>query len=73
MCFSAKQSQRLIDGLFLIILLGMDPLKIVFGILRTMIGNDANMDMLDLVSRLSGCTEVANILAKYPQLDRAPW
>lgn len=38
-----------------------------------MIGNDANMDMLDLVSRLSGCTEVANIIAKYPQLDCAPW
>jgi hypothetical protein len=60
------------DGLFWIILLGTDRLEIIFGILRTMIGNDANMDMLQLVSRLSGCTEVANILAKYPQWDRSP-
>lgn len=60
------------DGLFWIILLGTDRLEIVFGILRTMIGNDANMDMLQLVSRLSGCTEVANILAKYPQWDCSP-
>jgi hypothetical protein len=60
------------DGLFWIMLLGTDRLEIVFGILRTMIGNDANMDMLQLVSRLSGCTEVANILAKYPQWDRSP-
>lgn len=59
------------DGLFWIILLGTDRLEIVFGILWTMIGNDANMDMLQLVSRLSGCTEVANILAKYPQWDHS--
>jgi hypothetical protein len=37
-----------------------------------MIGNDANMDMLQLVSCPSGCTEVANIFAKYPQWDRSP-
>lgn len=60
------------DGLFWIILLGTGRLEIVFGILRTMIGNDANMDMLQLVSRLSGCTEVANILAKYPPWDHSP-
>ncbi|KAF8884585.1 hypothetical protein CPB84DRAFT_1750390 [Gymnopilus junonius] len=37
-----------------------------------MVGNDANLDMLQLVSRLSGTTEVSNILAKYPQWDHAP-
>jgi hypothetical protein len=37
-----------------------------------MVGNDANLDILQLVSRLSGTTEVANILAKYPQWDRSP-
>ena len=37
-----------------------------------MVGNDANLDILQLVSRLSGTTEVANILAKYPQWDHSP-
>jgi hypothetical protein len=37
-----------------------------------MIGNDANLDMLQLVSRLAGMTEVSNILAKYPKWDRSP-
>ena len=37
-----------------------------------MVGNDANLDILQLVSRLSGTTEVANILAKYLQWDRSP-
>ncbi|KAF8226630.1 hypothetical protein L208DRAFT_1127267, partial [Tricholoma matsutake] len=60
------------DGLFWIILLSTDRLKIVFGILQTMIGNDANMDMLQLVSHLSSCMEVANILTKYPQWDHSP-
>lgn len=40
--------------------------------LRMMVGNDANLDILQLVSRLSGTTEVANILAKYPQWDHSP-
>ena len=37
-----------------------------------MVGNDANLDNLQLVSRLSVTTEVANILAKYPQWDHSP-
>jgi hypothetical protein len=52
--------------------LGTDRLEELFGILRTMVGNDANLDMLQLVSRLAGTTEVSNILAKYPQWDRSP-
>ena len=60
------------DGELWIILLGTDRLEELFGILRTMVGNDANLDILQLVSRLSGTTEVSNILAKYPQWDRAP-
>jgi hypothetical protein len=60
------------DGEFWLILLGTDRLEELFGILRTMVGNDANLDILQLVSRLSGTTEVANILAKYPQWDRSP-
>jgi hypothetical protein len=61
-----------LDGEFWLILLGTDQLEELFGILRTMVGNDANLDILQLVSRLSGTTEVANILAKYPQWDRSP-
>jgi len=60
------------DGEFWIILLGTDRLEELFGILRTMVGNDANLDILQLVSRLAGTTEVSNILAKYPQWDRSP-
>ena len=60
------------DGEFWIILLGTDRLEELFGILRTMVGNDTNLDILQLVSRLSGTTEVANILAKYPQWDNSP-
>ncbi|KAG5634895.1 hypothetical protein H0H81_000401 [Sphagnurus paluster] len=61
-----------LDGEFWIILLGTDRLEELFGILRTMVGNDANLDILQLTSRLAGTTEVSNILAKYPQWDRSP-
>jgi hypothetical protein len=60
------------EGEFWIILLGTDRLEELFGILRTMVGNDVNLDVLQLISRLSGTTEVSNILAKYPQWDHAP-
>ncbi|KAF9455979.1 hypothetical protein BDZ94DRAFT_1302808 [Collybia nuda] len=60
------------EGYFWIILLGTDRLEELFGILHTMIGNDANLDIYQLVGRLTGTTEVSNILAKYPQWDRSP-
>lgn len=59
-------------GSFWIILLGTDRLEELFGNLRTMIGNDANLDLLQTSWRLSGTAEVANILAKYPHWDRPP-
>ncbi|SJL18193.1 uncharacterized protein ARMOST_21771 [Armillaria ostoyae] len=37
-----------------------------------MVGNDANVDMLQLSTRLIGTTEVSNILVKYPEWDRGP-
>ncbi|KAF8810813.1 hypothetical protein BYT27DRAFT_7221830 [Phlegmacium glaucopus] len=61
------------DGEFWLILLGTDQLEELFGILRTMVGNDASLDVLQLVSCLAGMTEVSNILAKYPQWDRSPY
>lgn len=60
------------EGSFWIILLGTDRLEILYGILRTMVGNDANLDLLQLGLRLTGTTEVSTILAKYPHWDRAP-
>jgi hypothetical protein len=57
---------------FWIILLGTDHLESLFGILRTMIGNDSNLDLLQLGLRLANTTEVSTILAKYPNWDHAP-
>ncbi|KAJ7181372.1 hypothetical protein C8R43DRAFT_1101284 [Mycena crocata] len=59
-------------GKFWIILLGTDRLEELFGILRTMIGNDTNCDMLQILDRLRGTTEVSTILTKYPHWDRTP-
>ena len=60
------------DGELWIILLATDRLEELYGILRTMVGNDTNLDILQLVCRLAGTTEVSNILAKYPHWDQAP-
>ncbi|KJA17143.1 hypothetical protein HYPSUDRAFT_70894 [Hypholoma sublateritium FD-334 SS-4] len=60
------------EGKFFIILLGTDRLEELFGILHTMIGNNANLDILQLIGRLAGTTEIANIFAKYLHWDRAP-
>jgi hypothetical protein len=59
-------------GEFWIILLGTDWLEELFRILRTMVGNNANLDVLQLISHLAGTTEVSNILAKYPHWDCSP-
>ncbi|KJA17189.1 hypothetical protein HYPSUDRAFT_118800, partial [Hypholoma sublateritium FD-334 SS-4] len=51
---------------FWIVLLGTDRLETLFGILCTMVGNDSNLDLLQLIYCLAGTTEIANIFAKYP-------
>ncbi|KAF8165869.1 hypothetical protein B0H34DRAFT_671602 [Crassisporium funariophilum] len=48
------------NGEFWIILLGTDCLKELFGILCTMVGNDANLDILQLVLRLPNSKEIPN-------------
>ncbi|KAG6872634.1 hypothetical protein C0993_002040, partial [Termitomyces sp. T159_Od127] len=60
------------EGHFWIIQLGTDRLEVLFGILRTMIGNDANVDCFQLGSCLTGTTEVSTILGMHPEWDRAP-
>lgn len=57
---------------FFIVLLGTDRLESLFGILRTMVGNDANLDILQLALCVTSTTEVSNILAKHPEWDKSP-
>ncbi|KAH9009043.1 hypothetical protein EDB85DRAFT_1903531 [Lactarius pseudohatsudake] len=54
---------------FYLISLGTDRLETFFGLIRTAVGTDANVDMLQLGSRASGLTEVAAILAEHPEWD----
>ena len=60
------------DGKFFIILLGTNCLKGFFGLIRTAVGTDCNVDIFQLGSRASGLTEVAVILALHPEWDRSP-
>lgn len=60
------------EGEYWIILNGTDRLEVLFGILRSMVGNDANLDILQLGSRLSNMTEVHDIFTKHPEWDRGP-
>ncbi|KAF9008713.1 hypothetical protein BDQ17DRAFT_1388467 [Cyathus striatus] len=47
-------------------------LEVLFGILRTIIGNDSNADIYQLGLWLTGTMEVSLILATHPDWDRAP-
>lgn len=60
------------DGDFFIILLGTDRLEIHFGILRTVVGNDCNVDLLQIAERSAGVIEIADILARRPEWDKGP-
>ena len=60
------------SGKFFIIQLGTDRLETFFGLVRTAVGPDNNVDMIQLGSRASGLTEVAVILARHPEWDRSP-
>ena len=57
---------------FHIIMLGMDQLEELFRILRTMVGTDASLDIMQLLLRMGGTVEVSMILAKHPEWDRSP-
>lgn len=60
------------EGCFWIGLLGTDQLEELFGIVRTMVGNNANTDIYQLYYRLTGTTKVSNIFARWPKWDRSP-
>ncbi|KAH9034598.1 hypothetical protein EDB85DRAFT_1863906 [Lactarius pseudohatsudake] len=68
----AKAKINTPDGNFYLILIGTDRLESTFGIVRTMVGNDANADVLMLGYRLSHAVECLNILSEHPTWDRGP-
>ncbi|KAF6757726.1 hypothetical protein DFP72DRAFT_808703 [Ephemerocybe angulata] len=60
------------DGVYFIIHLGTDRIEIFFGILRTVVGNDCNLDILQISERSVGVVDIADILAKNPEWDQGP-
>ncbi|EIW83479.1 hypothetical protein CONPUDRAFT_52204, partial [Coniophora puteana RWD-64-598 SS2] len=65
----AKAKVDKLDGNFYIISLGTNRLEQLFGIYRTIIGSDANTDLLQLAYQIANVAEVGQILAKYPEWD----
>ncbi|KAH9016455.1 hypothetical protein EDB84DRAFT_1590111 [Lactarius hengduanensis] len=60
------------DGNFYLILNGTDQLESTFGVVRSMVGNDANADILTLGYHLSHAVECLKILSEHPTWDRGP-
>jgi hypothetical protein len=58
-----------IDGKLYIILLGTDRLEVEFGNVHSMVGNNANADLLQLSLRVTTATETAAIQAARPEWD----
>jgi len=57
------------DGNFYLILNGTDRLESTFGVVRSMVGNDTNADILTLGYRISHAVECLNILSEHPEWD----
>ncbi|KAI0028022.1 hypothetical protein K488DRAFT_59754, partial [Vararia minispora EC-137] len=55
-----------------LIWMGTDSLESILGVVRTMVGNDSNADMLQLAQRLSHSVEVTNVFAEHKEWDRGP-
>jgi len=70
-CIAKAKTDHPLDPFF-IMLLGTDRLETPFRILHTMIGNDANLNILQLALHVTATTEVSNILAWHPEWDRRP-
>ena len=60
------------DGNFYLILNGTDRLESTFGVVQSMVGNDANANVLTLGYHLSHAVECLNILAEHLTWDRSP-
>ena len=68
----AKAKVDTLQGTFYMILLGTDCLETFFGLIRTAVGTDANVTILQLGSQAFGLTEVALILAEHLEWDLGP-
>ncbi|KAJ7744880.1 hypothetical protein B0H16DRAFT_1321924 [Mycena metata] len=68
----AKAKIDIPDSEFFLILLGTDRLEKLFGLIRTAVGTDTNVDIYQLSTRASNLTEISIILALRPHWDRGP-
>ncbi|GJJ15796.1 hypothetical protein Clacol_010074 [Clathrus columnatus] len=68
----AKTQRDFPESSFYVTLLGTDRLETQFGNLRTIIGSDTNVDLLQIGSRLAAAAECSGILSKHPEWDRGP-
>ncbi|KAJ7700182.1 hypothetical protein B0H16DRAFT_1441414 [Mycena metata] len=68
----AKAKIDIPDSEFFLILMGTDRLEKLFGLIRTGIGTDSNVDVYQLAGRASNLTEVSKILSLRPHWDRGP-
>jgi len=68
-CISKAKAEHPMQPFF-IVLLGTDRLEMLFRILRTMVGNDANLNIPQLALCVTTTTEVSNILATHPEWDK---
>ncbi|KAK7015632.1 hypothetical protein R3P38DRAFT_3570055 [Favolaschia claudopus] len=72
----AKTKVDIPEGKFWLILLGTDRLEIFYGLLRSAIGPDSNVDLLQLANRASGLAEIAagEVLdSRFDHLNPASW
>jgi hypothetical protein len=60
------------EGSFWVILLGSDPLEALFGKVRTIQGNDSNVDQLQLANRTDSAVICTKILVENPDWERGP-
>lgn len=65
-CLAKTQHDNTLARLWLI-LLGTDGLEKVFGMIRSIVGNDLNADQLQLTMRVDGAVQCVNILAEHPE------
>ncbi|KAJ7083913.1 hypothetical protein C8R43DRAFT_1082866 [Mycena crocata] len=68
----AKAKIDIPDSEFFLILRGTDRLEKLFGLIRTAVGTDSNVDVYQLGTRASNLTEIQIILSLRPHWDRGP-
>ena len=68
----AKAKIHTPDSNFYLILNGTDQFESTFGVVWTMVGSDANVDVLMLSYCLSHTVECFNILSEHPEWDHGP-